>query len=226
MPNTEPHAAAPESFQVKDCALITIATGERAYTLKEFRDILTRVGGDTIYYHFWGGLLEPRFEEREYNNDFASWARHGLHDSVLAERLAMLDPTDYTDLEDLRQEVVDQIELRLDESDLLPWVRATRQFEFLRSQIVVFDTHRRLATPKELAQAVPELSTTSLFYHFIDARRRLPDSLDDFRHWLASFDEACIHLCSRLSDVDPYFGPLSELRRELTTIFDEYLRNV
>ena len=223
--STPDPAAEPGPFEVKDCALITIATGERAYTLNEFRDILTRVGGDSIYYHFWGGLLEPRFEEREFANDFAAWARHGLHDSVLAERLAMLDPTDYPELEDLRQEVVDQIELRLDENDLLPWVRATRQFEFLRSQIVVFDTHRRLASPRELARVVPELSTTSLFYHFVDARRRHPDTLDDFRYWLSGFDEACTRLCARLADLDPHFGPLTELRRELTAIFDEYLEN-
>lgn len=223
MPAPAAEQGPPDEFAVKDCALITIATGERAYTLKEFRDTLMRVGDATVYYHFWGGLLEPRFEEREYNNDFAAWARHGLHDAVLAERLAMLDPTGMADLEELRQEVINQVELRLDESELLPWVRATRQFEFLRSQIVVFDTDRRLRDPAELARVVPELSTTSLFYHFIDARRRLPDGLDDFRYWLSSFPEPCARVCERLADIDPYFGPLSELRDELVAVFREQL---
>ena len=69
-------------FAIKDCALIAIATGERALTLKELHDTLLEIDHGSIYYHMWGGLLEPRFEEREFNNDFAAWARHGLHDGT------------------------------------------------------------------------------------------------------------------------------------------------
>jgi len=207
-------------FAVKDCALIAIATGRRAQTLTELRDALEQVTADSIYFHFWGGLLEPRFEEREYNNDFAAWARHGLHDGILAERLAMLDPTYLDDLEDLRQALLDVIDNRMDESEYLPWVRATRRFEFIRSQIVVFDTNRRLRQPEELAQAMCKFSTSSVFYHFIDARRRQPDRRDDFQVWLAGFDERCQELCEELAGVDPYFGNLSELRGRLVEIFE------
>jgi hypothetical protein len=207
-------------FAVKDCALIAIATGRRALTLTELRDSLEQVSADSIYFHFWGGLLEPRFEEREYNNDFAAWARHGLHDAILAERLAMLDPTYLDNLEDLRQALLDVIDARMDESEYLPWARATRRFEFIRSQIVVFDTNRRLRQPEELAQAMGEFSTSSVFYHFIDARRRQPDRRDDFQAWLAGFDERCRELCDELAGVDPYFGSLSELRQRLVEIFE------
>jgi hypothetical protein len=55
-----------EPFLVKDCALIAIATGVRAHSLKELRDRLLTITSDSIYLHFWGDLLEPRFEEREY----------------------------------------------------------------------------------------------------------------------------------------------------------------
>ncbi len=209
---------------VRDCALIAIATGRRAYTLTELRDRLEQVSADCIYFHFWGGLLEPRFEEREYNNDFAAWARHSLHDGILAERLAMLDPTQLDDLEDLRQALLDVIDTRLDESEYLPWVRATRRFEFIRSQIVVFDTNRRLQRPEELARLMGELSTSSVFYHFIDARRRQPDRRDDFQAWLAGFDDGRYRqLSDQLTGVDPYFGSLSELRQQLAEIFQRGL---
>ena len=206
-------------FALKDCALIAIATGKQAMTLKELRDNLATINSNSIYHHFWGSLLEPRFEEREYNNDFASWARRGLHDDKLAERLAMVDPSVCSNLEALRQELLDIIEERLDESEYLPWMLATEPFEFIRAQIVVFDTDMRVERPEQLGELMPHLSTSSIFYHFIDARRRLSDGNDDFSCWLASFDGLYHELLTELACIDPYFETLSELRQQLTVIF-------
>lgn len=208
-----------DAFAVKDCALIAIATARRARTLKELRDNLQVINPDSIYHHFWGSLLEPRFEQREYNNDFAAWARRGLHDDKLAERLSMVDPTSSGNLEELRQELIEIIEERSDENEYLPWVLATEPFEFIRSQIVVFDTNKRLQKPEELAQLLPNLSTSSIFYHFIDARRRLADSSDDFSFWLSSFNGLYKHLEAQLASIDPYFETLRELRQQLAFTF-------
>lgn len=208
---------------LKDCALIAIATGRKVMTLKELGDGLLSITPASIYYHFWGGLLQPRFEEREYNNDFAAWVRHGLHDGVLAERLAVVDPTEFADLEALRQELVELIEERLEESEFVGWVRGTQQFEFIRSQIVVFDTHQRVERPEELAEWMPHLSTSSIFYHFIDARRRFPAGGEDFSVWLQGFGEDYQGLCKELAAIDPYFGSLAELRHQLVLTFKGYL---
>jgi Family of unknown function (DUF5752) len=212
------------SFSIKDCALVALATGKKARQLQEFRSQLTDIDAASIYHHFWGGLLQPRFEEREYNNDFAAWIRHGIHDAVLAERLAALAPSGFTSLEALRQEIIELIETRLDEMEHLSWTRATRQFEFICSQIVVFDTGRRLGRPAELATAVTSLSTSSIFYHFIDARRRTRDGRDDFSDWLAGFGDEFISLQDELVCIDPYFSSLSELREELSLLFASYFQ--
>jgi hypothetical protein len=210
---------AQEPFYLKDCALVTLGTGRKARLLQEFKSELAGVDAASIYHHFWGGLLQPRFEEREYNNDFAAWMHHGIHDQVLAERLAALAPTSFPDIEALRNEIIEQIEIRLDEDELLFWTRATRQFEFICSRIVVFDTGRHLLHPAELAGAVPHMSTSSIFYHFIDARRRTDDGCDDFRDWLGAWGEAFTPLCDQLAGVDPYFGSLTELRDDLARLF-------
>jgi hypothetical protein len=225
---TQPPApvVASEPFSVKDCALVALATGRKARMLQEFRSSLAVVDAASIYHHFWGGLLQPRFEEREYNNDFAAWMHHGLHDEVLAERLAALDPTRFPDLESLRNEIIEQIEIRLDETELFFWARATRQFEFVCSRIVVFDTGRRLDSPADLAGALDRMSTSSIFYHFIDARRRTPDGRDDFSDWLENWGETCAPLCSRMADIDPYFGSLAELRTELVRLFSAQFQGV
>jgi hypothetical protein len=224
MTASEPQSNPQESriFEIKDCALLAIATGSRAVNLKELRDILSTISLDSVYYHFWGGLLQPRFEEREYNNDFAAWAWHGLHDGILAERLAVVDPTEFKDLEDLRQELLEIIEERMDEQVYLSMLYASSGFEFIRSQIVVFDTQKRAQTPAELAELLPTLSTGSIFYHFIDARRRLPHHGNDFSFWLIGCEPRYQDLCAKLNGIDPYFGNLSQIKEQLGKIFQQF----
>jgi hypothetical protein len=209
-------------FAIKDCALISIATGKRAQNLKEMRDILQTIHPGSVYHHFWGALLKPRFDDPQYNNDFAVWVHYALHDDILAERLAVIDPTDFEQLEDLRQNLLDIIENRLDEIERLNWAKPDQQFHFTRSQIVVFDTDKKIFRPDELAEAVKKISVGSVFYHFIDARRREPWGIDDFRYWIEGFGEQYQPLCDALASVDPYFLTLTELREQLITVFSDY----
>jgi len=211
-------------FAIKDCALAAIATGVKAYDLGEFMQCMQTIHPGSIYYHFWGGLLRPRFDNREYHNDFASWAAapHGLHDETLAERLSAIDPTDYSDMEDLRNELADIIDGRLYESIRLRYTNADSPFQFIRSQIVVFDTHRAIASPQELSNMLPHISISSIFYHFIDARRRTDEGMDDFRLWLEYFGEEHSQLYDMLAEIDPYFTSLAELRQQLIRVFSTY----
>lgn len=209
-------------FALKDCALATIATGRRDQTLRELRDILRDIHPGCIYQHFWGTLLRPHFSDREYNNDFATWCRRALHDAPTAERLAVIDPADFSDLEHLRRELLDVIEERLDETELMLFARADHQFHFVRSVIVVFDTTRRLTHPRELVEVMRHLSLGSVFYHFIDARRREPIAVDDFRAWLMGLGTKYAGLCDLLAAVDPYFESLSVLRDRLAQVVTDY----
>jgi hypothetical protein len=208
-----------DPFIIKDCTLIAIATGKRAGNLRELRALLGDIDLASIYYHFWGGLLRPRFDDPEYHNDFAIWVRHALHDKVLAERLSLIDPNDFSNLESLRQELLEIIEERLDEIDYSPSAPRDHQFEFIRSQIVIFDTRKVVKQPKEFVKALPQMSVGSIFFHFIDARRRNPGALDDFRNWLNNFAQEYKDLHVVIGEIDPYFSSLSELRDELTIAF-------
>ncbi len=215
-----------EPFIVKDCALLNIATGKKAQNLREMRDQLLNIPLGSIYHHFWGGLLRHRFDEPEYNNDFAEWVRYSLQDSILAERLSIIDPASGTDLELLRQELLEIIEQRLDETAMIPWAEIDRQFHFVRSQIIVFDTGETIGAPEQLMEAVLRMSVGSLFYHFIDARRRSPEMIDDFRSWLMPCSGHYEDLCSHLASLDPYFAPLGQLRTELANLFERYFLGV
>ena len=222
VPGEAAAAVRSQPFRVMDCALAAIATGRRAQNLRELRDGVQDADLSSIYYHFWGVLLRPHFDDPEYSNDFAVWARHGLHDKVLAERLSAVDPTDFADQEALRQELLEVIEERLDEMEHVPWAQHDNGFYFVRSQIVVFDTHVRVTRPEELADVIPEMSLGSVFYHTIDARRRTPHGQNDFSAWLEGSVPGYQDLCDRFNELDPYFFTLSELRDQLTRLVQGY----
>ena len=211
-------------FAVKDCALITIATGIKVQNLKEFGIALKDVPISSIYHHFWGRLLRPLFDEPEYNNDFASWAYRGLNDKQLAEQLSMVIPTDYEDMDGLRQEMVEVIEQRLDESEYVPWSKTDQQFHFLKSQIVVFDTGIRYDHPAEMVDKINGLSTGSIYYHFIDARNRTEQRHDDFSSWLGGFGDDFNELARNLCSADPYFSSLKEIRLTVSNIFQQFFK--
>lgn len=223
--NNKPETPIPP-FVLKDCELIAIATHKRANTLKEFRDHIDNLSPDSLYYHFWAHLLLPHFDELEYINDFASWVHHSLHDAKLGEQLAVLDPTSFNDLEELRYHLLEHIDNRLEESEYLQWFHASQRFEFIRSQIVVFDTHVKVREPHEMSALIPRMSASSVFYHFIDARRRTQDKIDDFRHWLAFFGESYQPLIDRLTGIDPYFNTLVDLRQLVAATFQNYFKEV
>ncbi|MBF0549848.1 MAG: hypothetical protein HQK60_04880 [Deltaproteobacteria bacterium] len=215
-----------EPFIVKDCALLTIATGRTARNLKEMTDHLVNIHIGSIYHHFWDGLLRSRFADPEYNNDFAEWVHHALQDNILAERLSIINPAAFPDLESLRWGLLEIMEQRLDEIEMVAWAKLDMQFHFVRSQIMVFETREVIETPEQLGEAVSKMTEGSIFYHFIDARRRSPEMMDDFRSWLKSCGADCEDLFSQLASVDPYFGSLVELRGRLTNLFTNYFRRV
>jgi len=212
----------PEPFLIRDCSLVPIATGLVAQNLREFRDLLSRAPEGSIYTHFYESLLRFSFDDPEFRNDFALWAKHSLHDSVLAERLGVIDPHDFPTIEDLRKRLLDIIDDRIYEAGFIPWARTGDEFYFLLSQSQVFDTSIRVETPKDLALIFPDLSTGSIYYHFIEARRRLPNRKDDFTSWLAEFGDEYRDLCQRLGRVEYYFCSLSDLKGRLSRVFRDW----
>jgi hypothetical protein len=208
-----------DAFEIKDCTLIAIGTGEGAQDLRELRDRLQTIHPGCIYYHFWGGMLRVRFEDPEYPNDFAAWVRYEIHDKTLSERLAVIDPSEYEDLENLRRELVEVIEERLEESELTSRLIAEQKLYFVRSQIIVFDTGIRLHNPEELRKTIPCLTSGSIFYHFIDARRRIGQRNNDFSEWLKHFGDTYVLVAQKIALIDPYFTTLTALRAEIEAAF-------
>jgi hypothetical protein len=87
---------------------------------------------------------------------------------------------------------------------------------------VVFDTNKRFQTPHELADFLWQATPSSIFYHFIDARRRVKEGIDDFQLWLQSRNGDWTALMSALKAIDPYFTTLQALRDQIAQLFADY----
>ena len=210
------------SFKIMDCALIAISTGEKAQNLRELRDRLKYTHKGCLYYHFWGGLLRQHSSDTEFQNDFANWAHRNLNDARVAEQLSLIDPNIFKDLESLRREIIEVIEQRLYETEYVPWAKPGNEFQFIRSQTVVFDTGILVQHPEQLKEIIPKLTLSSVFYHCIDARRPTTEIKSDFIVWLKGFENQFEELIHNLDQIDPYFTTLSELRQEISNVFKQY----
>ncbi|OAQ21509.1 DUF5752 family protein [Thermosulfurimonas dismutans] len=197
---------------VKDCALVSISTGEKAYTLAELAERLKKADPACIYHHFWSRHLRPSFDHPEFHNDFAAWVHQEIRDRVLAERLNLIAPNEYRDIEVLRETLLVYIQERIFEDEYLGWRKADNPFYFVKSQLVIFDTGLRIEWPYQIADALESFSPGSIFFHFIDARRRHPQGLDDFRDWISKFPSEYKPLEDLIARVDPFFLSLYEIR--------------
>ncbi len=213
-------------FRIYDCALIVRMGGVReAMNLRELRDRITACSLDCLYHHFCETPLRPSFDDPEFRNDFAVWASRDLHDRPLAERLGVLDPYRFDDLEALRTEVLDLLDDHLSEIPHVPTARRGQEFHFMRAVTVLFDTGNEIREPSQLTDAIAGMTRSSLYYHFVEARRRTVDHVDDFSTWLRGSDDgAAHHLAATFSAFDFYFLALPELQRDLIFMAKEILR--
>ena len=210
------------SFSVQDCVLAPIATGIKAQNAREFTEKLATVPAGCLFYHFWSGRLRSTVYYWEFHNDFSYWTHHCLHDNILTERLEILDPVMHKDIEELRAVIIDIFENRMDELENIPWAKKEDQFHFIYSKIVVFNTRFVMHDPKDLLDILPLMSKSSIFYHFIDGRRRTPENEDDFSRWLKSFSGKYDDLIFQLKKIDPFFISLSDLQTKLISVINNY----
>ena len=203
-------------FDIKDCALIARMAGlDTALNLRELRERLRVCQVECLFHHFCETVIRPTFDDPEFRNDFAVWAARDLQDRVLAERLGIINPYTHSTLEELRQLVIEIIDDRLAEVPYIPWVKQGNDFRFMQAVTVVFATGRQLSEPHDLIASIDEMSLSSIYYHYVEARRRTDDGCDDFTAWLRGFGEGTEEIVEALSSIDFYFMSLHELKDQL-----------
>jgi hypothetical protein len=205
-----------EPFVVRDCALLVRMSGlAPAATLRELRQRVAGCSDHVLYHHFNETSLRPSFDDPFYRNDFAVWASLRLRDAPLAERLGVIDPYRAGDAEALRAAVLEVFDERLAEVEVVPAAPRGQEFFFMEAVTVSFDTGGRVPGPGALAAAVAGMTTGSVYYHFLEARRRTAGGLDDFSAWLRADAGANAAHLRALAGVEISFRSLVHLREKL-----------
>lgn len=211
-------------FAVKDCALLTRMSGlPPAINLRELRERIALCSENVLFHHFCETTLRGTFDNPDYRNDFAVWSKLYLGDRVLAERLGILDPYEFVSLGALRAATLEVIDERLEESTMIPWARPGDELYFMEATTVVFDTGVRISHPREFAAAIGAMTGGSVYYHFLEARRRPLFGKDDFTTWLLENENGGNNrpYIEALARIDFYFHTLVHLRRELTKVLSD-----
>ncbi len=64
------------SFEVKDCALLTRMSGlPPAFNLRELRERIAACGDNVLFHHYCETTLRATFDNPDYRNDFAVWSK-------------------------------------------------------------------------------------------------------------------------------------------------------
>src|SRR4030066_143812 len=162
-------------FEVKDCALLLRMSGlPPAANLRELRERIAGCSENVLFHHYCETTLRTTFDNPDYRNDFAVWAKLYLGDRVLAERLGVLDPSPSPSLGDLRAATLEVIDERLGESLMVPWARPGDELFFLESTTVVFDAGIRITQPSRLGAFIRKMTNGRRYYHYLEARPRRP----------------------------------------------------
>jgi len=199
-----------KEFNIKDCALVGLTAKLQAQNMRELRDCIYRCEAASIYHHFCETLLRPTFDDPVYGNDFAVWTANVLNDPILAEKLGVINPYEYKNMEELRAFLIDMIDDHMSDLQFIPWARPGNQFFFNKAMTLVFDTGRTISDPDHLYKAIKEMSLGSIYYHFIEANRREPKLVDDFSAWLMK----------NFSENHPFLPVLSNLRNSYMPLLD------
>ncbi|MBS0182605.1 MAG: hypothetical protein JSS39_09405 [Nitrospira sp.] len=210
------------TFTFIGCSEVQEILGQQVEDEKELAELVEEVPLDSIHFHTHSYFLRHRFIERAYPNDFAQWVVMQIGDRVLGERLAVVDPFDYPNLEDLREEIISIIDDHLSRMSTIPRVAFGEPFHFKRSRILEVPTGLEARSLAEFRQAVADVDVSAIYFHMFEAHFRLGREESDFSAWIR-MGLGLHELADRIHSINPYLGSLERLRSGLITACDEFL---
>jgi hypothetical protein len=186
MNHPERRAASP--FRFVSCIELREVLAKEAMDEQRLLELIEEVPGDSIYYHTHSYYLRHPHAQRLFPNDFATWVTIHAQDRLLGERLGVLDPFEFEDIEQLRGEIVSIIGDHLNQLAVVPRSAANEPFEFVRAHIIESDLGLEVGTLQEFRDALVQVEVGAVYNHVCEARRRNGRLPGDFACWLAAED--------------------------------------
>ncbi len=203
-------------FRFKSEVWTSEYTGIKANTIHAFLKALRHVHEDVIYYHLYRNIFEFHYLPLDYANSFAYWmAENGYY--VLAEKLSVIDPLQYTSLEDIRHDIIRILEDSGEDLDVL----CSKPFYFIRAVRMAVDLNIVAKDLESFVNGLKKIGWHSLFYHLVTARLKLGKPINDFSLWFESIGE--IELAREIEKVNLWAHTLREVKGQLISIVERKL---
>jgi hypothetical protein len=211
-----------EPFAFMGCVELRQTLDRRAQDERELMDRLEEVPAGSLFYHMHGYFLRHRPLTTAYGNDFARWAAVEVRDQVLAERLSVVDPFEFPDLEALREELVGTIDDHIRRLSSVPRVEFGEPFYFQQSHIVEVPLGTPVETLAEFRDGLASVDTSAIYFHMVEARARLGRQAGDFAEWIRTSLERP-DLADRIARIDTFMTTLERVRARLLSLIDAAL---
>lgn len=179
---------AKQPFRFVSCMELREVLGKRALDEGRLLEIIEEVPADSIYYHTHSYYLRHPYSQGLYPNDFATWVALQGQDSVLGERLGILDPFEFDDIERLRAEILTIITDHLSHLATIPRCTTGEPFEFVRSHVIEANLDLQVWTLGEFREALAHVEVGAVYNHVCEARLRKGRLSGDFADWLSAED--------------------------------------
>ncbi len=212
-------------FRFISCMELRESLGKRAQDIQRLLEIIEEVPADSIYYHTHSYYLRHPYTHELYPNDFASWVVRHAQDRVLGERLGVVDPFDFDDLEALRAELIGIIGDHLDHGRGYVSTRVAEPFEFIRSHVIDVDLYIEVVTLQEFRDELSHVDIGAVYNHICEARMRKRRPSGDFADWLSSESGLGLaELSTQVVNVGRLGLNLEGLRTRIVNLCDQALR--
>lgn len=209
-------------FVFHGCVELRQALDKQARDERELMDRLEEVPKESIFYHTHGYFLRHRPFTTAYGNDFARWAAVEVRDLELAERLAVVDPFEFADLEQLREELVTIVHDHLRRLTWVPRVEFGQPFHFQQSHIIEVPLGAPVTTLAEFRQGLAAVDASAIYVHMVEARARRGRGVSDFGAWLREA-LGLGELADRVERIDLYMASLERVRARVLSLVDQAL---
>ncbi|WP_333656057.1 DUF5752 family protein [Dissulfurispira sp.] len=208
-----------EFFEFKQCVSLLKSTGKKAKNLRELRDAIAVVSDESIFHHTYQYFLKGHI--LEYTNDFAHWAGESLEERALAERLSNIDPYAFKNIDELRQELLNVIDIYLENFPEPREAMIGDEFYFNETITLTFPVGIRVKNLAEFLIAVKYIDAAAIYYHFYEARVRL--GVDDFSKWIEdSLDKK--DLSEKIRAIDPFMHSIEGIRDHIIETVEKDVR--
>ena len=210
-----------EPFEFRQCVSILKSTGEKAKDLRELKDVIASVSDESIFHHTYQYFLKGHI--LEYTNDFAQWAGESLEERELSEHLSNIDPYDFKDISDLRNEILNVIHNHLERFPEPRKAIPGDEFYFNETVTFIFPVGIRARNLAEFLTAIRYVNTGPIYYHFYEARMRLGKGIDDFSRWIEDVFEKK-NLAESIRAIDPFMHTIEGIKEHIIEAVEEEVR--